>query len=79
MTVKDIRGRLDKTLATGSDVMCGVPRAGGEVHVQKEVDDELRGQHRIDRERDGRAEEYSEHKTSESRASWVCQAVVLHT
>ena len=40
-------------------------RAGGEARVQKEVDEELRGQHRSDRERDGRAEEYSEHKTSE--------------
>ena len=72
MTVKDIRGRLDRILATGSDVMRGSS-------VQKGRLEELRGQHRSDRERDGRAEENSEHKTRESRASWVCQTVVLRT
>ena len=40
MTVKDIRGRLDRIPATGSDVMCGVLRAGGEARVQKQVDEE---------------------------------------
>ena len=79
MTVKDIRCRMDKIPATGSDVMCGCSVQEGRARVQKEVDEELRGQRQSDRERDGRAEEYSEHKTSESRASWVCQAVVLHT
>ena len=52
-------------------------RAGGEIRVQKEVDEELRGQRWSDRERDGRTEENSEYKTSESRASWVYQTVVI--
>ena len=58
MTVKDIRGRLDKIPTTGFDVMCGCSVQEGKTRVQK-VDEELRGQHRSDRERDGRAEENS--------------------
>ena len=77
MTVKDIRGHLYKIPATGFDVMCGCSVQEGEVRVQKEADEQLRGQHRSDRERDGRAEENSEHKTSESRASSVYQTVVI--
>ena len=77
MTVKDIRGHLDKIPVTGFDVMCGCSVQEGETRVQKEVDEELRGQHRSDRERDERAEENSEHKTSESRTSSVYQTVVI--
>ena len=35
MTVKDIRGRLDKILATGSDVMCGCSVQEGKLVFRK--------------------------------------------
>ena len=38
MTMKGIRGRLVRILATGSDVMCGCSVAGGEACAQEEGD-----------------------------------------